>query len=68
MEQAGGPGQSLFPGDQSAGRREPEKPGRDWPKAAANLIKGRTPRQKVGLVISVLEGLDEIGYTSPVYI
>lgn len=68
LELAEGHGQPLFPGDQSPAGREPEELGRDWPKAAANLVKDKTLGQKVELVMSVLEGLGEIGYTSPTYI
>ena len=67
LELAEGPRQPLFPGDQSPAKRKPEQLGRDWPKAAASLVKDKTPGQKMGLVISVLEGLGEIGYTSPIY-
>lgn len=71
LELAEGLGQPLFPGDQSPARREPVELGRDWPKAAAltsSLVKDKTLGQMVGLVILVLEGLGETGYTSPIYI
>lgn len=64
---AEGPGQPLFSGH-SWTRTGPGELGRGWPKAAANLVKDKTAEQKVGLVISVLEVLNDIGYTSPIYI
>lgn len=63
-----GPRQPLFSGGHSWARTEPGELGRGWPKAAANLVKDKTAEQKVGLVISVLEVLNDISYTSPIYI
>lgn len=65
---AEGPGQPLVSGGHGWARREPGELERGWRKAEANLFKDKTAEQKVGLLISVLEVLNEIGYTSPIYI